>query len=374
MPNQILDVGAKVVIKKPQLNVLIDSLQASGYQTIGPRVRDNAVTYAPIETLEDLPRGYDSEQARGEYRLIRADHQRYFDAAPGSDSWKKFRFPPSSLLFEAFRENGRWRTNLPAEKAPQYAFIGVRPCDLAAIRVQDRVFMRQDFVDPIYKAHREKILILAVSCTHPNSTCFCTSMGTGPKASSGFDLNFTELEDVFLVEVGSEKGANVLQPLELDHAIAYRLQLAETALQKAERSIQRHIENIEQVPELLHNNLEHPLWDEVGSHCLSCTNCTQVCPTCFCWDVEDLNDLSGDKTRRERIWDSCFNPSYSYIAGGNTRPTTKSRYRQWLTHKLSTWVNQFGESGCVGCGRCITWCPAKIDITADIKKFQEATA
>ena len=192
MPNQILDVGAKVVIKKPQLNILIDSLQASGYQTIGPRVRDNAVTYAPIETLEDLPRGYDSEQARGEYRLIRADHQRYFDAAPGSDSWKKFLFPPRSLLFEASRENGRWRTNLPAEQAPQYAFIGVRPCDLAAIRVQDRVFMRQDFVDPIYKAHREKILILAVSCTHPNSTCFCTSMGTGPKASSGFDLNFPE--------------------------------------------------------------------------------------------------------------------------------------------------------------------------------------
>jgi len=374
MANGRLKIGAKVAIKKPQLNLLISSLQGSGYQTVGPRVRDNAITYASINSLEDLPQGYISEQERGHYRLIRAEHERYFDAAPGPDSWKKFLFPPRSRLFEANRENGRWRTSLPAEEPPKYAFIGVRPCELAAIGVQDRVFMRDDFVDPIYKSRRENVLLIAVSCTHPNSTCFCTSMGSGPKATSGFDLSFTELDDAFLVEVGSESGSIAIQPLELERTIAYRLQLADAELQNAERSIQRRIENTTLLPDMLLENLDHPLWDQVGARCLSCTNCTQVCPTCFCWDVEDLTDLSGNHTRRERVWDSCFNPSYSAQAGGNTRPTTKSRYRQWLAHKLGSWVVQFGESGCVGCGRCITWCPAKIDITEEIHNFQEATA
>jgi ferredoxin len=374
MANDRLNGGAKVAIKKSQLNLLISSLQASGYQTVGPRVRDNAITYAPIDTLEDLPRGYVSEQERGHYRIIPGKHERYFDVAPGPDSWKQFLFPPRSRLFEAHRENGRWRTNLPKEAPLKSAFIGVRPCELSAIKVQDRVFMRDETVDPIYKTRRENVLIIAVSCLHPNSTCFCTSLGTGPKATDGFDLSLTELEDAFLVEVGSEAGSAALQPLELERTIAYRLQLAEAAFQRAERSIQRHIENTNSLPEILLENLDHPLWDEVGARCLSCTNCTQVCPTCFCWDVEDLTDLSGDKTRRERVWDSCFNPSYSAQAGGNTRPTTKSRYRQWLSHKLGSWMLQFGELGCVGCGRCITWCPARIDITEEIIKFQEAVS
>jgi len=374
MTEGTLNIGAKVAIKKTQLNRLMASLQDSGYQTVGPRVRDNAITYTSINTLEDLPQGYVSEQERGHYRLIPGKHERYFDAAPGPDSWKKFLFPPRSRLFEAQRENGKWRTNLPQEAPPKYAFIGVRPCELSAIRVQDRVFMQDNYVDPIYKSRRENIFILAVACTHPSSTCFCTSMGTGPRATGGFDLSFTELEDVFLVEVGSEAGSTMLQPLEWERAIAYRQQLAETKFHNAERSILRHIENTNILPDILLNNYGHPLWDEVGKRCLSCTNCTLVCPTCFCWDVEDLTDLSGDKTRRERAWDSCFDPSYSALAGGNTRPTTKSRYRQWLTHKMGSWVKQFGELGCVGCGRCITWCPAKIDITEEIIKFQEAAA
>jgi sulfhydrogenase subunit beta (sulfur reductase) len=374
MANGTLNIGAKVAIKKTQLNNLISSLQDSGFRTIGPKVRDNAITLAPIDSLDDLPLGYISEQECGFYRLIPGKHERYFDVTPGADSWKKFLFPPRSRLFEVSRENGNWQTNFLEGEPPQFAFIGVRPCELSAISVQDRVFIREDYVDPIYKSRRENILIIAVACTHPSSTCFCTSMGTGPRSTGGFDLSFIEMDDVFLVEVGSEAGAHALQPLEWERAIAYRLQLAEAEFLNAERSIQRHIENLDMLPEILLNNYEHPLWDQVGARCLSCTNCTLVCPTCFCWDVEDLTDLSGDITRRERVWDSCFNPSYSAQAGGNTRPTTKSRYRQWLTHKMGSWVEQFGESGCVGCGRCITWCPAKIDITAEIINFQEAAA
>ncbi len=127
-----------------------------------------------------------------------------------------------------------------------------------------------------------------------------------------------------------------------------------------------------EVPALLMRNLEHPRWDDVAGRCLSCANCTMVCPTCFCTSVEDASDLTGDEASRSRRWDSCFTMDFSYIHGGSVRPSTKSRYRQWLTHKLSTWHDQFGSSGCVGCGRCITWCPVGIDITEEVRAIRDS--
>jgi formate hydrogenlyase subunit 6/NADH:ubiquinone oxidoreductase subunit I len=120
------------------------------------------------------------------------------------------------------------------------------------------------------------------------------------------------------------------------------------------------------IKELLYRNYEHPRWDNVAGRCLTCANCTNVCPTCFCTTVEDVTDLTGQQAERRRRWDSCFTMDFSYIHGGSIRASTKSRYRQWMTHKLATWIDQFGTSGCVGCGRCITWCPVGIDITEEV--------
>jgi Fe-S-cluster-containing hydrogenase component 2 len=128
------------------------------------------------------------------------------------------------------------------------------------------------------------------------------------------------------------------------------------------------------IKELLYSNYEHPRWDQVAARCLSCANCTMVCPTCFCTTVEDVTDLSGEHAERWRKWDSCFTANFSYIHGGNIRATVKSRYRQWMTHKLATWIDQFGESGCVGCGRCITWCPVAIDLTEEVRAIRESEA
>ncbi len=128
---------------------------------------------------------------------------------------------------------------------------------------------------------------------------------------------------------------------------------------------QRHLDTTD-IHDLLLNNLEHPRWAEVAERCLSCANCTMVCPTCFCASVEEVSDLSGDNVRRERAWDSCFTMEHSYTNTGTVRKTTASRYRQWLTHKLATWSDQFGTSGCVGCGRCVTWCPVAIDLTEEV--------
>jgi sulfhydrogenase subunit beta (sulfur reductase) len=118
--------------------------------------------------------------------------------------------------------------------------------------------------------------------------------------------------------------------------------------------------------ELLQGNPTHKQWDDVAARCLTCANCTMVCPTCFCTTVEDHTDLTGQTAERVRRWDSCFTLDFSYIHGGSVRTETKSRYRQWMTHKLASWIDQFGTSGCVGCGRCITWCPVGIDITAEV--------
>jgi len=366
-----ISIGSRVAIQKADFDTLLENLRKLGYETVGPRVREQAIVYAPINGLADLPKGYTSEQDGGHYRLIQDAHSRYWDVTPGAQSWKQFLFPPRSELFKLARENGNWREEILNHEAPHYAFIGVRGCELAAIAVQDKVFLREDFSDPIYKKRRENIFILAADCFHPCATCFCASMGTGPEAGKGFDLRLSELDDVFLIEVGSHLGTKAMQGVPYSEAMRSMLRARETGLKKATAAMGRVLPEPDKVPDLLLSNLEHPRWKDVAARCLSCTNCTQVCPTCFCWDVEDLTSLDGNTTQRTRVWDSCFNSAYSSQAFGNTRPTTLTRYRQWLTHKMGSWQGQFGVLGCIGCGRCITWCPAAIDLTEEIKAIRE---
>jgi sulfhydrogenase subunit beta (sulfur reductase) len=363
----------EAVIDRVALDDLVRHLQALGYEVIGPTIRDSAIALDPIESVDELPIGWTEEQEAATYRLVRRDDQAVFGFAAGPSTWKERLFPPRLRLWRAERDGNGFELIDDRDDVRPMAFLGVRACDLHAIGIQGRVFDGGEHPDPAYGRRRAASIVVAVNCSDPGGTCFCVSMGTGPRAEGHFDLALTELLDDeghrFLVEVGSPAGAAVLDaiphrdPSEHDRALS--AQVTAGAEARMGRSMDTH-----RIRDLLAENLEHPRWDDVAERCLTCGNCTMVCPTCFCSTTEDRTDLTGDLADRWRRWDSCFTVDHSWLHGGAVRPTARSRYRQWLTHKLGTWWDQFGSSGCVGCGRCITWCPVGIDLTEEVRAIR----
>jgi ferredoxin len=362
------------------LQRLVDVLLELGYTVLGPTVHEGAIVHGPITRIEQLPRGWGDSQEAGSYRLRRRDDEALFGFANGPQSAKPVFFPTEQLLWRS-RRNGDDVAVEEAAERPPYAVIGLRSCDLHAIGIHDTVLAGRGSVDVHYAAAREDSFVVAVACSDPGGTCFCVSMGTGPKPEQGrgaaFDLALTELLDEgphrFLVEVGSMRGAEVVARLAAAPATEADKAAAEEVARVAAGRMGRTLDT-RGLKELLYESVDSPQWDDVATRCLACTNCTAVCPTCFCTTVDDVTDLSGDATERTRVWDSCFNADFSYIHGGTVRGSTRSRYRQWMTHKLAAWVDQFGMSGCVGCGRCITWCPAAIDITAEAAAIRDRSA
>ena len=364
-----------VVVEYEHFQHLFVALTGKGYQVVGPTIRENAIVYDTLASVADLPIGYTDEQDGGTYRLKKQDNEALFGYVVGPHSWKKYLHPPVIRLWEARREGNGFELIPEKQEAPMLAFIGVRSCELHAMAIQDKVFMRTGFTDPTYQARRENVCIVAVNCGQAGGTCFCTSMQTGPKVEAGFDLALTEVLDAdrhyFIVEVGTALGQELLRDIPHREASKEDIQLAENIVANTAEHMGRSMDTTG-IKDLLYRNLEHPRWEDVATRCLTCSNCTMVCPTCFCTTVEDVTDLTGERAERWRKWDSCFTMDFSYINGGSIRSSTKSRYRQWMTHKLASWFDQFGSSGCVGCGRCITWCPVGIDITEEVRAIRES--
>jgi ferredoxin len=371
-----MDTMGRAVLSLAGLQVLLDVLRGRGWTVVGPTVRDGVVVNAEVEAIEQLPRGVGDSQDGGTYRVRDRGDEALFGFASGPQGWKPFLFPSRELLWRGRRDGGEVAVEPAAVEPPRLALLGVRSCDLHAIAVHDRVLAERAVPDSAYAARRDATFVVAVTCSTPGGTCFCVSMGTGPVPDRGFDLTLTELLDPaghrFLVAPGSDRGAEVLEEVrECTDTDALRpaeqpdLEAAREVGEDAARNMGRALET-DGLRDLLYANPEHPQWDDVASRCLSCTNCTLVCPTCFCTSVDQVGDLTGDATETWRVWDSCFTTDFSYLHGGSVRSSVRSRYRQWATHKLASWVDQFGTSGCVGCGRCITWCPAAIDITDEM--------
>lgn len=370
--------AAAVVLEPGAVDALIGELRGRGYRVVGPTVRNGAVVLAELAGSGDLPGGWRDNQDAGRYELVRRDDPALFGPSHGPQSAKQFFFPPRERLWSATRDaDGRVHMSpAPAdEEEPPLALVGIRPCDVRAVAVQDRVFLAGAHPDPWYRRRRERAFIVTVECTEPGGTCFCASMGAGPWAEEGFDLAVVEVVGEsghhLLVRPGTDRGREVLETLPHRPASAAELGEGRRRVEEAAGRMGRRMETAG-LPELLRATLEHPRWDDVAGRCLACANCTMVCPTCFCSAAEEVTDLAGEHAERWRRWDSCFTLSHSFIHGGSVRSSTRARYRQWLTHKLGTWHDQFGESGCVGCGRCITWCPVGIDITEEVAALREA--
>lgn len=371
------------VLDEAGFAALLGALVKQGFKPVGPVVRDGAVVYDTLSSVKDLPVGVADEQEGGQYRLTEGRADAWFGYVMGPTNWKKYLFPARHRLWKAEKAGDKFQYSEPEAEAPAYALIGVRPCELAAIHLQDKVFGYNEepdpatghFTDPVYAERRGKAFIVAANCGRAGKTCFCVSMGGDPgvKKGAGFDLAFTEIwqdeKHLFVFAAGSERGVRLMGKLPHRPAQASEIAAADAAVEKARGEMGR--EMVGDVENLLKRNLHHPQWDDVAERCLSCANCTLVCPTCFCSTVEETTDLKGDNAERWRAWDSCFSLDFSYIHGGAIRREPKARYRQWMTHKLSSWHDQFGSSGCVGCGRCITWCPVGIDITAEAKAIAE---
>jgi len=362
------------VIERDAFDALFDALARRGYTIVGPTVRDQAIVYDELRSSADLPIGWTDEQDGGHYRLRRRDDAALFGYAVGPHSWKRYQLPPDRRLWSARRDEQGGLTDFeePVEATPRYAFLGARSCELHAMGILDNVLLRGGQAD-----RDDAPFVIAVNCGQAGGTCFCVSMGTGPVADRGYDLALTEvLEDArhyFGVDVGSGRGSDVLDDVVHARVREDEQRRAAEAHARARAQMGRELD-VTGIKELLYRNYEHPRWDEVADRCLSCGNCTMVCPTCFCTTVEDTTDLTGEHVERHQRWDSCFTVDYSHIHGGAVRSSARSRYRQWMTHKLATWIDQFGSSGCVGCGRCITWCPVGIDLTEEARAIRESDA
>ncbi len=370
-----VEIGSRGLLARHDFNRLIDAVRGAGYALIGPTVENGAVVYQEIETDAVLPEGIATQQGPGFNRLGARSDKALFGYVSGAQSWRPFLFQPSRTLWRAQKTGDDIVIDLPSDETPQLAFLGMRACELSAIDLQDKALMHNDMPDPDYSQRRSKALFIAVNCGTAGENCFCVSTGTGPGVETGFDIALTELLDDrrhdFLVDVGSDAGAAIAAQLPLRAAEAADLKEAECVVAETARSMGRHLE-MDGLKEILQGNQAHAHWSTIGDKCLACANCTLVCPTCFCHITEDVTDLDGAAAERHQRWDSCFSLEFSHLHGGSVRPTVASRYRQWMTHKLAHWVDQFGSAGCVGCGRCITWCPAGIDITEEAAALRQS--
>jgi len=369
MENYFMEETNTLFLPHERVQDLLNAVKQAGYQCMGPQVKDGAIVYDVLERSEQLPWGWREKQTPGNYQLEKIDKNEAFAWANGPQAIKPILFKPRETVFRVERNAEGKLTFMPHEALePPVAVLGLRACDIAGMEVQDRVFVTDKSADVRYRKRRQQLFVIAVNCSYSSQNCFCVSAGTGPEVKNNYDIVMTELETGFVIATGSEKGKGVLDSLQLIEAEKLQCDTAKQRSDEAGKMQTKRIpfDNSKKLYDVLFANLDHPRWKEVADRCLSCGNCVQVCPTCFCHSEYDEPSLDGNSSNHQREWDSCFTHDHSYITGKLVRDDTEKRYRQWLTHKVGSWHLQFDTSGCIGCGRCVTWCPVGIDLTEEL--------
>ena len=365
----------KIKTEKPNLGLIFEKLRET-HRVIGPKLENDTIVLTEIE-FGDLPSGVTDIQAPGCYKLRNNKREDViFSFSHGPHSFKSFLNPATAEL-SLFRRSRRGvSVQALSEEERPFAFIGARACDLAALGLLDKVFLEGPVIDRWYSRRRKDIFIVAVNCNHPGGNCFCDSMGTGPEVTSGFDLSLTEIDEYFLVDAGTAAGEQLIEGIPSSGVTDGDLEKKAARLLDCRNNMAKSMETTD-LPGVLYRNMEHPRWAEIELRDLECGNCTMVCPTCFCSSTYDFVPAAGISPNlkelagvRMRHWDSCFSKNFARVHGGNFRRSRKARYRHWMTHKLGYWIDQFGSPGCVGCGRCITWCPVGLDITHELAEIR----
>lgn len=359
---------------------VIHELRHVGYDVWAPAVRDGVLVTRRFEDGDELPVGYASDQSPGGYELVATSDRSRFGWAVGPQHWKPHLHPSSVATMTMTVPDDTSTVAVAVATRPRkpLALFGLRPCDIAAFDKLDRVLLDPASPgEPTYGARRNDAFFVVVNCGVPAATCFCSSVDTGPHVdgrTTSHDLEITELVDAasnsepeYLFRPISRRGAEVLDAAtaRIDSSPVAESHVARRRSQRdrADREMRRHLPS-DRIAAVLSASHDNQRWEDMAEACVACGNCTAVCPTCFCTTIDDVGDLSGRRVERRREWESCFSLEFSRLGGSTVRSSVASRYRQWMTHKLGTWHDQFGESGCVGCGRCTTWCPVGIDFVA----------
>ncbi len=279
---------------------------------------------------------------------------------PHTETMMKYTRTPQGMVFSS-----------EVNKADQSVWFGVRPCDAHSFVVLDKLFDQEKYRDQYYIAKRQNTTVITLACVEPPyATCFCTSVDGEPVSSEGADILLTDIGDDYLVEFVTEKGAKLagyFGDTKADaEAEAKKNELAAKAKEAIKSKIPAH-----EVKPILDKNFDHPFWDTIHAKCLACGTCTYLCPTCHCFDISD--EVMGSDGIRLRSWDSCMFPLFTKeTSGHNPRPSQKERWRQRTMHKFKYYIDMFNTIGCVGCGRCVMYCPVNLDIrkvVEDISKL-----